>query len=40
MKYLNYFYVSYSPVATHMNMMQGKNNLSHRMLIINKCVDV
>lgn len=38
MKYMNYFYVPYSPVATYMNIMQDKNNFSHRMLIIKKCV--
>lgn len=38
MKYMNYFYVPDSPVATYMNIMQDKNNLSHRILIIKKCV--
>lgn len=40
MNYMNYFYVRCSPVATYMNIMQDKNNLSHRILIIKKCVDM
>lgn len=34
---MNYFYVPYSPVATYMNIMQDKNNLSHRILNVWTC---